>query len=351
MPKPRIIIADTDYSYIAPLQLKFAEEYFDKLDIEIITYPAFLDSFFSSPQKADILIISEELYSERLLRHNIGRIFVMTEQPTEAVGSGSLSVDYIYKYTSIKEIYNEITGKCADVLDVNKVNKKKTQIVVVCSAAGGTGKTTVAMGISACLTKNYKKVLYINADKLQTFHRLLTDRSPIGDASVYARLANPNLNMFNDIKQTVRKETFAYIPPFKSALMSLGIPFKMFAVLAESAKRSNMYDFVIVDVNSGFDENLALLLKIADKAIVVTKKTASSVFATRLFVSNINGIGSEKYIFLCNDCAEDEHASDMENAVGHAINEYIKHFENYDGLTCEDFMRDNSMQKIAFLLV
>ena len=37
MAKPRIIIADTDISYIVPLQLKFVEDFFEKVELEIIT--------------------------------------------------------------------------------------------------------------------------------------------------------------------------------------------------------------------------------------------------------------------------------------------------------------------------
>ena len=37
MAKPRIIIADTDINYIIPLQAKFAEEYPNETDLEIIT--------------------------------------------------------------------------------------------------------------------------------------------------------------------------------------------------------------------------------------------------------------------------------------------------------------------------
>ena len=33
MEKPRIVIADTDISYIIPLQQKFVEEYFEKINI------------------------------------------------------------------------------------------------------------------------------------------------------------------------------------------------------------------------------------------------------------------------------------------------------------------------------
>lgn len=41
MGKPRIIIADADVNYILPLQLKFAEEFLDEIDLEIISDPSY----------------------------------------------------------------------------------------------------------------------------------------------------------------------------------------------------------------------------------------------------------------------------------------------------------------------
>ena len=40
MGKPRIVIADLDYNYIIPLQIKFAETFFDRIELEIITQEA-----------------------------------------------------------------------------------------------------------------------------------------------------------------------------------------------------------------------------------------------------------------------------------------------------------------------
>ena len=50
MAKPRVIIADTDAGYIIPLQLKFAEDFFEKVDLEIITDTDCFESLFSTPQ-------------------------------------------------------------------------------------------------------------------------------------------------------------------------------------------------------------------------------------------------------------------------------------------------------------
>ena len=105
MAKPRIIIADTDIGYIIPLQLKFVDEFFEKVDIEIITSREYFEDLFAVPQKADVLIISEELYGSAILKHNIAHIFLMTEQYEEEE-THELKVNRIFKYTSIKEIFN-----------------------------------------------------------------------------------------------------------------------------------------------------------------------------------------------------------------------------------------------------
>lgn len=349
MAKPRIIIADTDYRYIAPLQLKFAEAYFDKIDLEIISDRDFLHTIMESPQKADILIIAEELYDSDFLRHDIGNIFLMSEQ-LESEETAPLGISRLFKYTSIKEIFNEITGKCSDILDASGTVKKRSQIIVVCSAAGGTGKTTVAMGVAACLTKNYKRVLYINADRLQSFQRFLENKNPISSPEIYAAINRGGDGLFEEIQHVIRREIFSYLPPFRGAIMSLGVNFGVYCQLAEAAKKSGKYDYVIVDANTGFDEDMASLLKVADKVMVVTGKNAAAIYATNLFVSNVNGISSEKYLFICNDCAGEEDAAPSPDER-YTVSEYIEHFPDYDGMKCEDYVKINGMQKTAFLMV
>lgn len=350
MAKPRIIIADTDYSYIIPLQLKFSEEFFDKIDIEIITEQSYLDVFLATPQKANILIIAENLYVSSIQRHNISNVFIMTEQH-EDEQTGELSTSKLFKYTSIKEIFSEITGKSAEALKVGSAKKKKSQIITVCSPCGGSGKTTVAMGISACLSKSYKKVLYINADRLQTFQRLLANSSPISASELYSSLVNPRENIFNELQHVIRKESFSYLPPFKAAIISLGLEFGVYEQIAESAKRENIYDYILIDLNTGFDEDMAQLLRKSDRVIVVTNQTSAAVYATNIFVSNVNGINSEKYIFICNNCNESSDITDARVHTKYIVNEYIQHFPDYDGMSCDDFSRNSGMQKAAFLIV
>lgn len=348
MSKAHVIVADTDINYIIPLQLKFAEEFFDAIDLEIISDRSYFEELFASPQKADILVVSEELYDTSLQRHNISNIFLMTEQYEEGQ-TAELNVNRIFKYTSIKEIFSEITGKSAGALKV-QTESQESRIVLVYSACGGTGKTTVAMGISASLTKNYKRVLYINAARLQVFQHMLENPSAITAADVYTKLSASTDSIYENIKHVIRKELFSYLPPFKAALMSLGLPYSVFERIIISAKKSGEYDFIVVDADITFDENKATLLNIADKVLIVTKQNLSSVIATNILVANINGANTEKYSFVCNDFDKEKDNSLISPnvSVKFSIDEYIEHFRHYDKMSPDDFSKENSIQKAAF---
>ena len=352
MSKPRIIIADTDISYIIPLQQKFIEEYFEKIDLEIITEPSYFESYFASPQKADILIISEELYTPNLQRHNIGNIFLMTEQYSENQ-MREVNVNSIYKYTSIKEIFNVIVGKGAASLKVSNNTRKETQIIVVSSACGGVGKTTIALGISACLNNNYKRVLYINASRLQSFQALLSNVTPITTSDIYTKMVSATNNIYSEIKHAIRNEGFSYLPPFRAALMSMGIQYSIFEKIAISAKKTGDYDYIIIDTDTAFDEDEVRLIDIADRVIIVTKQSKVSVYATNILASNINGSNSDKYIFICNDFDEDNTnvllLPDVVNKF--AVADYVGHLSHYDQLKASDFANINALQKIAFLII
>lgn len=352
MAKPRIIVADTDINYIAPLQLKFVEDFFEKIELEVITDVDYFEALFSTPQRADILIVSESLYSQAMQRHNISHIFVMTEQYEED-RTADLNVNHIFKYTSIKEIFNEITGKSADVLKISMSLKQDTQVILFYSANGGAGKTTAAMGVSASLTKNYKRVLYINAARLQVFQHMLENRSAITASDVYAKLASTSENIYSDIKHVIRKEIFNYLPPFKAALMSLGLNYAVFERIIVSAKKSGDYDCIVVDADVTFDEDKAALFTLADKVVVVLNQSLVSVLATNILVANINGVNAEKYIFVCNDFDKDEDNALISPNVPlkFPISDYIEHFNHYEGMRPDDLSKESSIQRTAFLIV
>ena len=353
MSRPRVIIADEDRGYIIPLQLKFVKEYFNQIDLEIITDRQYFLELFSTPQKAEILILSDELYDSSLQKHNIGYIFVMTEQSEESE-AGDLNINKLYKYTSVKEIFNEIVGKSKGAFHIGSDEKQETRIILVTSANGGTGKTTIAMGVSAFLTKYYKKrVLYLNASRLQNFQYMLDNDAPVTSPEIYMKLQSPTGQIYEEIKHVLRKESFSYLPTFKAALMSVGLEYSVYGKIALSAKKSGDFDFIMIDAESALDEDKARLLDIADRVVIVTEQSVNAVEAVNALISNINGMKSDKYIFICNKFEKESYNALISPTVKlkFTVNEYVDKFVVNGIPKCEKLSEKDGIKKTALLIL
>lgn len=348
MGKPRIVIADTDEQYIASLLQKFVSSFFDKAEIEIITEKDYIASMFSKPQKIDILVIGEALYAPLIQKHNIGYTFLMTEEQPEA-DSGDMNVHQIYKYTNLKEIYNEIIGISSETLRTKTQVKKETQTILIYSACGGAGKTTIAVGIAACLTQNHKRTLYLSAEYVQDFQYFLENKSPISDGIV-SKFQMGNSNLYSEMHSYIRREAFEYVPPFQAAISAYNIDFGVYAFLVEQIKKTNEYDFIIIDTDSTFSDDKGDLLDQVDKVMIVTKANDHSVFKTNKLLQNINYSDNDKFIFLCN-AYQKENENTAIASSGFLVNEYINWIPECDRMKPDDLARVDGIQKITYSLL
>lgn len=351
MLKPRIIIADCDFEYIGPLHQKFVENFFDRINIEIITDANYFTEFFSLPQKIDLLIISESLMTDAVKMQNIGKVFILSED-MDSRNTDRGEEKTIYKYSRLNEIYSTITSSCPQ-LKATLVNEdREPQIIMTYSAVGGSGKTTSAMGIASCLSNRLKQVLYINTTSLQAFHSWLDDKSDILDSADYALFLNSGESFFDDIKHILRTEKFTYLPPFRNALLSIGMNGMVYRRLILEAKKSRLYDYIVVDTDSVFDEKNASLLEIADKVVILVKPTEAGVEATNMLVNNINGSLEEKYIYVSNDIGQfnTKEENQLFASSRFKISERIEYIEDCSKLTVEDLDKNEDMARLSYVI-
>ncbi len=347
MEKPRVIIADTDSSYLLPLQARFIEKFLDKIDLEIIDSKQYFETLFSTPQTADVLVVCEELYDSAVRIHNIRHVFVLTEQQNEEFRAGR-NVAEVFKYTNIKDVFNKISSPIIPASE-----KHDPEIIVVSSATGGVGKTTLALGLCGNLARSYKKVLFIGASRLQTFQRFFENSGPISSPELYSSLSAGERELYGKLRHVIRTEDFSYVPAFKMALLSLGIPYSVFAELAIQAKESQEYDYIVVDTDSAFDESNAKLMGVADKVVLVMDQTTASVYATSLLVDNISGVTPDKYFFVCNRFDKEERNAliSPELHLKFTVNEYVERFYQYETMRCADFARNSAIERISILVM
>lgn len=351
MGKPIVILADSDENYLSPLEVKFLEKLNDDIELEIITDSSYFNNHFSTPQSAEILVVNEQFYTSDLQKQNISNIYVLSESPDEGE-TEDLGVTKIFKYTNTQEIYNQIIATSKGFIHSQTNKTKETSVVVFYSAAGGVGKTTLSMSMCACLNKNFKKVLYINAQRINSFQFYL-DNAATAPNSIYTELANTDLTVFSRIKHIIRNEGFDYLPPFSAALSSLNMNFSIYEDLIKSAKSTKEYDVIVVDTDTTFDVAKASLIADADKVVIITTQSKASVNATNMLLKNMSCSDHEKYLFLCNkfDVNAFNALNDTNCKANFTVNEYVKCVENIDEMKLNDILNNADMQKLSFLAI
>ncbi len=351
--RPRVIIADLDRLYILPLQQKFVKEFYDNIDLEIITDRQYFDELFVTPQTIDILIVAEQLYNPLLQKHNIKHLYILSEsEDNEAVAGPSGS--YIYKYTSIIDIFEIIKGSSAAILNAVVINKTAPKIITVYSASGGAGKTTMALGLSLNLASRYKRVLYVAVERLQASCHLFNCAAEIDYSDYYHSLQKTDGAVYEAIKPFIQSEKFDYVPLLNLSTVALDIAIERYNELLLTAKASNDYDYIIVDSDSTFDAHKANLIDLSDRLIVIYEQTKRSINKTNAFLRNIEGNQPDKYIFVCNKYQADnpiESAADLEYRCNFKTEQKLDFFVDYEIMNIESLAKAEAIHKIAYLIM
>ncbi len=350
--RPRVVIADLDRLYLLPLQQKFVKEFYSNIDLEIITERDYFNQLFEKPQMIDILIVSEQLYSSKLQKHGIKNLYIMSENETQS-DVDLFNGNYIYKYTSIIDIFDKVTGSSSNILNPVVLNKVAPKIITFYSANGGAGKTTLALSLCSNLASRYKRVLYINAERLQVQNHLYRFDSDISFPDYYASMQSASSNVYSEVKPFINNDKFDSLPVLKLSTVALGIPFDKYADIAVGAKKSNDYDYIIIDGDSVFDTHKADLISLSDQLVVVYEQTKQSIAKTNAFIKNIDINAKDKYLFICNKHNDSQHLrdSDIDYISNFETNERLEYLKDYDMYSVERIAQLETMQKIAYLVM
>jgi hypothetical protein len=352
MSKLVVVLADTDERYLMPLELKFIEEFEDKANIQVISDKEYFKSYFSTLQKVDILVINEMLYTRDLEKHSIANLFILTE--SNGINSTEdMSIKKIYKYTSVKEIFNELMSKTS-TKSLRPINQKEdNKVLMVYSPSGGAGKTTLALGISAAIAKCHKRVLYLNTETLQKYNFMLRNNGfcPHGFEK---HMIQRNENIIDYLPEVVGVELFDYVLPFRQSPSSLNINMDHYKHLIEAVRVSGQYDYIVVDSSSDFTSEKTMMMSYCDKVMIITGQDAVSVSKLDSLLANIDCSDNNKFMFVCNKYSGESVnwliSNNLTNKCG--ISEYIGCFDlDYSNFNLELLASNKHFQKLAYTFI
>ena len=350
MQYPKILLADPDARYLRPLEFKFLDELGDKIDLEIITDEKYLEEYFAEPRTLELLLISKKFCFSNMDRHHIRYIFVLTEDGEQIGLEGKIR--YLFKFSSSAEIYNIAVRTLAGELETQRIAREKTKVVLVTSANGGVGKTTVALGLSGSFALRMMKVLYLDAEMLHSFQRWLTKASVLPE-SAYNPMQSVGGESYFAMKQYIQKEDFDYLPPAKVSLSSLGVAQNFYREFLQAASQANDYDVIVVDTDHLFQDEKAWLMTFADVMVTVLNQTKTSIFATEELLKNIRMQENGKFFFICNNFDKEKNNIFQKDGSqpSFMIDEYVSHMENYEELTLKDLELNQDIRKISYLIM
>ncbi|WP_455716553.1 AAA family ATPase [Anaerosporobacter sp.] len=351
MDQIKILFVDVDEEYLMRLVMKFIDALEDKVDITMITELDYLNQYLEEPHEINILVIKDSLYGKQFERFSINDVYILTEN----VNSDDKFIDarnLINKYSSIGHIYTKIASLSGlDKIDTS--NNQKGKLVMVYSPIGGSGKTYTALGIARALADLNKRVLYLNVESVQNFEYYLNEKGFLPKEFEQAMIRQEE-NLIKEFKNTIRREEFDYLPPLEQSTIALNITLSSYKQLIASIKELNLYDYIVVETSSEFNQDNVVYMGMADKVIIVACQDYLSTFKLERFLTNIDYVGQDKFNIVCNlfDDKKQNCLTDSTKKKAYDILEYITVEEKSQdiGKTRDKYV-EGGFQKIAYYLL
>lgn len=343
MSKLTVIIADEDENYLSPIEIKFLEEIGDVAEIITITDRDYFDEYFGIPRKVDVLIIDKIFYKDYLSKHDINKIFILNETLDE------IGENEIYKYTSVKDIYDEVIGNI-NLSEEIVYEKKHTNVIMAYSPAGGTGVTTLSLVLAKAIANKHKKVLYLSTENMQSmsaYEDIDENMSKLLERAIITQSYDIHTIINNEV---VVRQGVSYIPPTKQATTVLGIKEENYLHLISKMKEVNLYDYIVVDTDSELTQNKCAMMALADKVVLVVAQNEGSVKKTDIFLENIDCSDLNKFLFICN-----KYRSEKENNLTNSsmknqciVKQYIEYLDIVD---IKKIAETDAIQNFAYNLI
>ncbi len=350
MSKIKILFADTNEVYVKPIEKKLVEEFAEFAEIHIITDINYFNEFFSTPQNFDIVIIDDALYGEELNKHTVKEVYVLMEDIDDVGETQRLTMHKLYKYSGVKEIINQIIRGQVIQKTMNYSTDNNTKIITMYSPQGGAGTSTLALSIAAIAAKGLRKVLFIAIDNLQNFAWLL-DNGITFPSTLEKRLSEITDFTYGEIKPAIANEGFDYIPPFRQALSVLDVKTSNIVELVEEIKKTNEYEYIIVDTSSDFNSDIPKLMVKSDKVIIVTEQNKVAAKKLQRLLLNIDISNDSKFSVVCNKYMADKENCIVGEVNNCRINQYVEYAETINGNRLEACIQNQQIQQFAYLYI
>lgn len=291
MHKIRVILADSDNDYVDKVSDFINWRYSTRIRITVFTKANLLENYLrSSSEKTDILLINPKFLSgDQSLYQNAGIVVQLSDG---SLLEGNDEELMLFKYQPGEKLVNQLlnmySGKNSAVIKLF-TGSNKTRVVSVYSPAGGVGKTSITLGLAACLGELGCNVFCLSLESVNSMAPALAHTGNNGMTHILLSLAEnqqvlPIRTELYKTRDPLYK--FDYFEPPDCFLEMAELKVGAVNSLIKQLKNSN-YDVILIDLESSADDTTLGIIENSDKVILVETPDNICRFKTDTFLSQI----------------------------------------------------------------
>ena len=343
MRKKEIVLLINNVKFILPIFGRLIELYDNSCNFSIVTDSEEFESLMKRITAVDVIILDKNQYTETIKQKDIPYILLFVDgEQVVSDKTERLNIQYVNKYSSLKEIVNEITS-CSVFRGISEENGISTKLVILYSPIGGSGTTTLALGLSAALTEKHKKVIYHNISQIQNFAFRFADRTPLNERNA-RKYKETDIDFVSNLREYIREEGFSYIPPFPQFLSSLDIQGRHIVQAISKIKETASFDYIIVDCPTDLSNGTSELMALADHVVIVCKSDDESIYKLQFFIDSVDMSNKDKYKIVSNN----DDSIDNGFAI---ITDHVNYDEKIMKATLAELGENPDIEKLAINLL
>lgn len=302
MKRLTLIIADTDEAYVDGLCSFLGKNQSMRFDVKGFTGEEQLSRYLSGVNSnIDILLINPELNYQGL---PLDRVYTLIFLGDGAKAGEEPQGYSINKYQHGDRLVGEIVeqyAKCCSTQICPAGGNAKTEVVCIFSPIGGSGKTSIAAGLSQCCAQKGKTVFYLNLEDIASTPMFFNFEVSKGFSNVLYYLREKGGNLAAKIEGCWSIDpaygVYLFAPPENSSELYEAEPEEL-QMLIQLLKATGRFDYVFIDLPSSFDRRALAVLEESDAILVVALSDSVSETKLRLYAKELDVVSKKRSIVL-----------------------------------------------------
>lgn len=291
----KVAILDYDETYSGRLVNAFNTYYQDKLEVYSFTDKEMATSFLES-SKIDVFLADESIDIDiKSIPQRCAFAYLCMMNSVDTVNGQKA----ICKFQRVDLIYKEILSVFAEVSSYSVSTGKtdgKSPIKLFISAAGGTGKSTVAAAYAIGKARKGGSPFYLNLELFGGAGELFEGDGAMNLSDVIYSLKSKKANIALKIESSVKKspEGVSFIDSANIVLDVKELNEENIITLIDEISNLQSYDEVLVDIGFSMSDLDMQLIRKADAVLVISDGTEICNEKTARFLQSIQIIEQQK---------------------------------------------------------